>query len=207
MLTPEDASFITVAVEGLATALYAGLDQGYTNAHGHYDEHGMIGHGYTKGRTDLTRDHTRRYLAEQKSKLGGWTLTHSASGRILLSNELLTMRVLHAAPFDLVPAPGRNKARISYYSNPAIDLFGVQASNLLAVWLSPPEEGGQITVRIVRPIGDWKPGRTPKFDLDFELPRGTEAFEDWEFIPDDKGIVLPFEFDEDQREEGEGSGA
>ncbi|MFJ6212214.1 hypothetical protein ACIQGZ_02590 [Streptomyces sp. NPDC092296] len=206
MLTPDDAAFITSAVEGLALPLYGGLDQGFTNAHRHYDDHGMVGNGYTKGRTDLTRDHARRHL-EQQEDLEGWMLAKSASGRILLRNEMLTIRVLHAAPFDMVPPPGRNKARISYYSNPAVDLFGVQSSNLLAVWLSPAQEGGQISVRIVRPIGDWKPGRTPKFDLDFELPRESEAFEGWEFIPDDAGIALPFEFDEDIREEGEGSGA
>ncbi|MCX5215876.1 hypothetical protein OG689_42795 [Kitasatospora sp. NBC_00240] len=206
MLTPEDGAFITLAVEGLAAPLLAGLDQGYTNAHRHYDEHEMTGQGYTKGRTDLTRDHTRKHLDAAKD-LGGWKLANSRSGRILLRNQMLTIRVLHAAPFDLVPAPGRNKARISYYSNPAIDLFGVQSSNLLAVWLSPEEEGGQISVRIVRPIGDWKPGRPAKFDLDFELPRDTESFTGWEFVPDDNGIMLPFEFDEDQREEGEGSGA
>lgn len=195
-----------MAVEGLAEPLYASLDQGFTDAHRHFDTHGMNGDGYTKGRTDLTRDHTRRRLEKQKD-LGGWTLAQSGSGRILLRNNMLTMRVLHAAPFDLVPAPGRNRARISYYSNPTIDLFGVQSSNLLAVWLSPPEEGGQISVRIVRPVGDWKPGRRPKFDLDFELPRESEIFTDWQFIPNDEGIALPFEFDEEQREEGEGSGA
>ncbi|MFB7672326.1 hypothetical protein ACFC26_13005 [Kitasatospora purpeofusca] len=206
MLTPEDGAFITLAVEGLAAPLHAGLDQGYTNAHRHYDEHEMTGQGYTKGRTDLTRDHARKHL-EKATDLGGWELANSKSGRILLRNQMLTVRVLHAAPFDLVPAPGRNKARISYYSNPAVDLFGVQSSNLLAVWLSPSEEGGQISVRIVRPIGDWKPGRPAKFDLDFELPRDTETFGGWEFVPDDNGIMLPFEFDEDQREEGESSGA
>ncbi|MFE7129512.1 hypothetical protein ACFVIM_01485 [Streptomyces sp. NPDC057638] len=206
MLTHEDAAFITTSVEGLAAPLYAGLDQGYNNAHGHYDDHGMTGTGYTKGRTDLTRDHARRHL-EQQRHLGGWELANSLSGRILLRNEMLTLRVLHATPFDLVPAPGRNRARISYYANPATDLFGVQASNLLAVWLSPPEPGGEISVRIVRPISEWKLGRTPKFDLDFELPRETETFEGWEFFPDDRGIALPFDFDEEQREEGEGSGA
>lgn len=206
MLTPEDAAFITAAVEGLAKPLYAALDDGYTKAHSHYDEHEMVGQGYTKGRTDLSRDHARRFL-EDPTDLGGWKLTNSRSGRILLNNQLLTMRVLHATPFDLVPAPGSNKARISYYSNPLVDIFGVQSSNLLAVWLSPPEEGGQISIRIVRPIGDWKPGRPPKFDLDLILPRDTETFAGWEFIPDDKGIELPFEFDEDEREEGEGSGA
>lgn len=206
MLTPDDAAFITLAVEGLASPLYEGLDTGYTNAHEHYDEHGMIGQGYTKGRTDLARDHTRRHL-EQVKDLGGWQVASTKSGRILLHNEMLSLRVLHATPFDLVPAPGRNKARISYYKNPTIDLFGVQSSNLLAVWMSPPEEGGEISVRIVRPIGDWKPGRPPRFDLDFELPRETETYTGWEFVPDDHGIILPFDFDEDIREEGESSGA
>lgn len=210
MLTPDDASFITAATEGLAAPLYAALDAGYTAAHGHYDDHEMVGEGYTKGRTDLARDHARRYLErlhKDKKDLGGWEPITGSSGRLHLRNGMMTMRILHATPYDLVPAPGRNKARISYYYNRTVDLFGVEASNLLAVWVSPREEGGEISVRIVRPIGEWKPGRPPKFDLDFELPRETEAFTDWEFVPDDKGLVLPFEFDEDLREEGEGSGA
>lgn len=210
MLTPEDASLITTAVEGLAVPLYAALDTGYTNAHNHYNETGMTGDGYTKGRTDLTRDHARRHIEAQHEKhadLGGWEPIKTSSGRLHLQHGLMSMRILHATPLDLIPAPGRNKARISYYQNHTVDLFGVTASNLLAIWLSPPAEGGQISIRIVRPIGEWKPGRPPKFDLDFELPRHTETFTDWEFVPDDQGLELPFEFDEDLREEGEGSGA
>ncbi|MER6460267.1 hypothetical protein ABT278_07350 [Streptomyces sp. NPDC001228] len=209
MLTPEDAAFITAATEGLADPLYEALDHGYTAAHAHYDDAGMIGEGYTKGRTDLARDHARRFIEHRRGEfldLGGWEPIKNSSGRLHLRNGMMTLRLLHATPFDLVPAPGRNKARISYYYNRTVDLFGVEASNLLAVWLSPPAEGGEISVRIVRPIGEWKPGRAPKFDLDFELPRNTESFTGWEFIPDDKGLVLPFEFEEDQREEGEGSG-
>ncbi|RZB18382.1 hypothetical protein StrepF001_14985 [Streptomyces sp. F001] len=210
MLTPEDASFITAAVEGLASPLHAAFDAGYTNAHAHYDDMGMTGDGYSKGRTDLTRDHARRHLElqhEEGADLGGWQPIKSASGRLHLQHGMMSMRVLHATPFDLVPAPGRNKARISFYRNQTIDLFGVHASNLLGIWLSPPEEGGEISIRIVRPIGEWKPGRPPKFDLDLVLPRDTETFTGWEFIPDDQGLELPFEFDEDLREEGEGNGA
>ena len=206
MLTPDDAAYLTAAVEGLAQPLYAGLDTGYTNSHKHFDEHGMTGNGYTKGRTDLTRDHTRRHL-EQVKDLGGWWVVNGTSGRLHLSKEMLSIRVLHASPIDIVPAPGRNRARISYFRNPTIDIFGVQSSKLLAVWLPPAEEGGRISVRIVRPIGDWKPGRPPKFDLDLELPRDTESFEGWEFTADESGIILPFEFDEDIREEGGNSGA
>ncbi|MBM9619809.1 hypothetical protein ACFU9F_20245 [Streptomyces zhihengii] len=212
MLTPEDASYITAATEGLAEPLYAALDLGYTAAHGHYDETGMVGEGYSKGRTDLTRDHARRRLEELHSgraDLGGWRPLSVASGRLHLAHGTMTLRLLHATPFDLIPAPGRNKARISYYRNRTVDLFGVEVSNLLAVWLSPAETGGEISVRIVRPIGEWKPGRPPKFDLDFELPRHTETFTgaEWEFVPDEGGIALPFDFDDDLREEGEGSGA
>jgi hypothetical protein len=206
MLTPDDATYLTAAVEDLASPLYAGLDVGYTNSHKHFDKHGMTGNGYTKGRTDLARDHARRHL-EQTKDLGGWRVVDSSSGRLHLNKEMLTIRVLHASPVDIVPAPGRNRARISYFRNPTIDMFGVQSSKLLAVWIPPSEDGGQISIRIVRPIGDWKPGRTPKFDLDLELPRDTESFEGWEFKADESGIILPFEFDEDFREEGGSGGA
>lgn len=213
MLTPEDASYITAAAEGLAAPLYAALDHGYTAAHSHYDEGEMVGEGYTRGRTDLTRDHARRRLEKlyaERADLGGWRPLHGASGRLHLAHGTMSLRLLHATALDMIPAPGRNKARISYYRNRTVDLFGVEMSNLLAVWLSPPADGGDISIRIVRPIGEWKPGRPPKFDLDFELPRHTETFTgaEWEFVPDEGGIALPFEFDDDLlREEGEGSGA
>lgn len=206
MLTPDDGAVLTAAVEGLADPLYKSLDDGYSTAHGHFDEHGMVGNGYSKGRTDLARDHAKRLL-EAAPGLGGWKVSENPSGRLHLYKEHLTIRVLHASPIDFVPAPGRNRARISYFQNQAIDMFGVHASNLLAVWLSPPSEGGQISIRIVRPIGDWKPGRRPKFDFDIELPRDIETFEGWEFVADESGIVLPFEFDEDLREEGGPGGA
>ena len=102
MLTPEDAAYLTAAIEGLANPLYAGLDAGYTNSHQHFDEHGMTGVGYTKGRTDLARDHARRHL-EQAKDLGGWRVIDSSSGRLHLNKEMLTLRVLHASPVDLVP--------------------------------------------------------------------------------------------------------
>ncbi|MFD9270945.1 hypothetical protein ACFWB1_26155 [Streptomyces goshikiensis] len=210
MLTPEDASYITRATEGLSAPLYEALDHGYTAAHGHYDNSGMTGNGYTKGRTDLVRDHTRRFIERRRAEgldLGGWEPIQTSSGRLHLRHGTMTLRVLHATSYEVVPAPGRNKARITYYENRTLELFGVDVSNLIAVWLSPPEEGGEISVRIVRPIGEWKPGRSAKFDLYYELPRNTESFTDWEFIPDDEGFTLPFEFDEDVREEGEGSSA
>jgi hypothetical protein len=206
MLTPDDGAFLTAAVEDLSAPLYKGLDEGYTTAHTHFDGHGMTGLGYAKGRTDLARDHAKRLL-EGEADLGGWKVSEIPSGRLHLCKEHLTMRVLHASPVDIVPAPGRNRARISYFENRTIDLFGVEASNLLAVWLSPPGEGGQISIRIVRPIGEWKPGRRPKFDFDIELPRDVGTFEGWEFSADESGIILPFEFDEDLREEGGPSGA
>ncbi|WP_123818526.1 hypothetical protein [Kitasatospora cineracea] len=208
MLTPEDAAYLTTAVEGLAEPLYRSLDEGYSNAHKHYDKHEMVGNGYTKGRTDLARDHARRELEKlHEGDLSDWKVVDGSSGRLHLNKGTLTLRVLHASPVDLVPAPGRNKARISYFRNPAIDLFGVEASNLLAIWISPPPTGGDISIRIVRPIGDWKPGRPPKFDLDLELPRNVETFEGWEFDASESGIILPFEFDEDIREEGSNGGA
>lgn len=206
MLTPEDAAYLAAAVEDLAAPLYESFDNGYTDAHRHYDQHGMVGTGYTKGRTDLARDHARRRL-EELDYLGGWRVAKRKSGRLHLHKETLSLHVLHAAPIDMIPAPGRNKARISYFRNPTIDLFGVQSSNLLAVWLDPPDEGGQISIRVVRPIGFWKPGRPPKFDFDLELPRDTQSFDDWEFVADESGLTLPFEFDEDFREEGGTSGA
>ena len=207
MLTPDEAQILTEAVATLAAPLHDGLDKGRLLAHEHYDKHGMTGIGYTKGRTDLTRDHARRHLEQLKPlQLGGWTLNQRRSGRIHLANDTLSLRVLHGTPLDTTPAPGKNQARISYYRNPRATLFGVQASNLLAVWTNHPQTS-ELSIRIVRPIEKWKYGHAPVVDLDFVLPRTSEDFGDWEFVPDDKGLNLPFIFDEDEREEGESSGA
>jgi hypothetical protein len=207
MVTPEEAQFLTEAVAALAAPLHDGLDKGRLIAHEHYDKHDMTGTGYTKGRTDLTRDHARRYLERLKPlHLSGWTLNQRRSGRIHLTNETLTLRVLHGTPLDTAPAPGKNQARISYYRNPQATLLGVQASNLLAVWTNHPSTG-ELSIRIVRPIEAWKHGHAPIVDLDFVLPRSSEDFGKWEFVSDDRGLNLPFIFDEDEREEGESSGA
>jgi hypothetical protein len=203
MLTPVDAQFLTEATASLASHLYASLDKGRLLAHEHYDQHEMNTNAYTKGRTDLTRDHARRHLELAKEELGPWKLSKASSGRLHLVNNLLVVRVLHGLPFAETPAPGRNKARVSYYLNPPANLFGVESSRLLAVW-SVDEKSGETVIRIVRPTGTWKHGHTAQTDIDFVLPRLAEDFTKFEFIPDDKDFTLPFEFDnEDLREEGD----
>jgi hypothetical protein len=205
MLTPEDARFITEATADLSAPLYESLDKGRELANEHYDKHGMEGNGYTKGRTDLTRDHARRHL-EQLDDLGGWTLMGTRSGRILLANGLMLVRILHGSPLINTPPPGRNQARVSYYRNPTLDLFGVESSRLLAVWSTDPQSG-DVSIRIVRPAGAWKLGRNTKTDIDFTLPRDVQDIANLEFRPDDEDFTLPFEFDEDERREEGDSGA
>lgn len=205
MLTPDDAQLLTEAVTGLAAPLHDGLAKGQLLSHEYFDKHGMTGPAHTRGRTDLAREHARHYLYNL-GDLGGWKIANSASGRIHLWNDLLTCKVLHGSPFDNNPAPGTNRARISYYRNPRLDLLGAKASNLLAVWLTDPKTG-ELTIRIVRPIGNWKYRRNPKVDLDFVLPRSAEDFGEWQFVPDDEGLSLPFVFDEDDQREERGSGA
>lgn len=209
MLTPEDAQYLTEAVSGLASPLHTCLDKAHLIAHEHFDEHDMTGVGYTRGRTDLTRDHARRRLERLSADddLGGWRVADTRSGRIHLHNTSLSMKILHGTPLGDTPAPGRNQARISYYRNPRLNLLGVEGSNLLAVW-NVEAETGELTVRIVRPVQEWKYGRKPNVDLDFVLPRSAEDFGDWQFVPDDEDFTLPFDIDEDEGREGGGrSGA
>jgi hypothetical protein len=204
MLTPADAQYITEATTDLAVPLHDALDKGRLVAHEHYDKHKMNGHGYTKGRTDLTRDHARRLLSSED--LGGWELRKTVSGRILLANGLMLIRVLHGAPFADTPPPGRNQARVSYYRNPTLDLFGVESSRLLAVWTNDTKTG-ELSIRIVRPVGAWSLGRNAKTDIDFTLPRSAEDLTKIEFIPNDEDFVLPFELDSDERREEGDTGA
>lgn len=204
MLRLEDAQYITDAIAPLADPLHAGFDHGGLIAQEHYDQYGMKGRAYYRGRTDLARDHARRHLASLD--LGEWKLQPTASGRILLARDAMTVRVLHGVPFGDAPAPGENKARISYYRNPAADLFGVEGSRLLAVWETNSETGA-LSIRILRPTDKWKPWQAAKADFDAILPRNSQDLSKLEFVPSDEDFLLPFVFEDEEVEEGETGGA
>lgn len=206
MLTPDDAQFLADSVTGLGQPLHEALEAGRKAASEHYDQYGMTGAGYTKGRTDLTRDHARKLLEDPSIDLSGWSIAKGRSGRLSLHHNALHVRVLHVEPVEGVPAPGRNQARIRYYSNHNATLGGAEASSLLAIWRFDPKIS-QVAIRVVRPTGAWRYRQNHVADFDIPLPRRADEYRDFVFTPNDTDIPLPFSFDEDIREEGERGGA
>lgn len=201
MLRPEDARFITEAITPLTTPLHEALEEGRQNANDHYDRHKMTDRRFLKGRTDLTRDHALAYLLKQD--LAGWRPSRRGGGRIHLSQNAMTIRLLHRSPFgDAVPPPGKNRARINYYRNPAPDLIGVESSQLIAVW--DVDEKGEMAIRVVRPTKTFRAGAISTSDYDLLLPRNAEDLSNLKFIPSDEEIELGFLFEDDEeQEEGE----
>ncbi|WP_066954349.1 hypothetical protein [Streptomyces lushanensis] len=201
MLRPEDARFITEAITPLAAPLHESLEEGRQNANDHYDRHKMAERCFLKGRTDLTRDHALARLL--KLDLAGWTPSRRGSGRILLSRNAMSIRLLHRSPFgDTVPPPGNNRARINYYRNPTPDLIGVEASQLLAVW--DVDRKGEVVIRIVRPTKSFRAGAVSTSDYDMLLPRSAEDLSKLTFESSDEEIDLGFLFkDDEEQEEGE----
>jgi hypothetical protein len=103
------------------------------------------------------------------------------------------------------PPPGRNRARISYYRNPKLNLFGAAGSNLVGVWAFDPDLE-EIAIRIVRPLSEWRIGQYEQIDVDFFLPRQGTALDTMEFIPSDEGMSLPvLEELEEGEEDADGS--
>lgn len=206
MLTHEEAQFLTQAVVGLGQPLHTALEAARKTANEHYDEHVMTGQPYSKGRTDLTRDHARKNLEDPEVDLQGWRVPKRGSGRLTLYRDALSLKVLHGTPVEDIPAPGRNQARIRYYRNHTATLLGAEASSLLAIW-TYDAKADQISIRVVRPVGTWSYRHRPVTDFDIPLPRKAEEFEHLVFIPNDQNMPLPFDLDEDTREEGESGGA
>jgi hypothetical protein len=88
------------------------------------------------------------------------------------------------------PPPGPNRARVYYYSNPALSLYGAAGSLLIGVW-AVDAETEEVRIRIVRPITAWRFGQYEQVDIDFFLPRLGADLNTLEFVPSDEGLPLP----------------
>lgn len=196
MATPEDQHYITQAVGPLCGHFQRNLEKASSIAEGHFTEYDMTEPEDRSGVTHLTRFHFRRLLKRDAALLGGWELVRERkNGQILLTRGLMQMRVLHEWPKNQVPPPGTNRARIDYWRNPDLGLFGVEASNLVAVW--SVDKDGSVGIRIFRTIGTWKAGASNKVDIDFMLPETWEELSEMEFTPDDEGLIIDLPFEED----------
>ncbi|MER7363299.1 hypothetical protein [Nonomuraea wenchangensis] len=197
MATSADQQYLTDAVGPLCEPLHRSLERARSIAEAHFLEYGMGEPEDQCGITHLTRFHLRSHLRSEN--LGGWNLVQNRmNGQVLLRQGMLKLRVLHEWPKDGIPAPGSNEARIHYWRNPNVGLYGVEASQLVGVWGLTKED--QIDIRIVRTVGKWRTGQAAKVDIDFPLSRTWDELADLEFRPSTGSIdvLLPFEREEDE---------
>ncbi|MEU7962354.1 hypothetical protein AB0D09_02625 [Streptomyces sp. NPDC049097] len=159
------------------------------------------------------RTHTIRGLAHHRLSrlaLGPWVLSgnHSRNGELWLTDGDYKIRLLHGFRDDHVPAPGPNRQRRAYYTNPPLPqyfqepLLGPARDKLLALWRIAPE--GAPLFRIVRTIGPWNFGKASKVDLDFPLLTTAQDLQNLQFIPQDEGLELDLPIEETRDADGTG---
>ncbi len=194
MATPEDWKIIKASLSPLCEPLYRCVDRSYDRADDHFIQHDMDNTEHPGGRAHLARHHLRHELKQEKD-LGGWKLSRPRpNGEVTLSLKTMKLRMLRPGPtlYSKLPAPptGRNRARISYYRNPSLNVFGAAGSNLIGVW-DFDRELEEVAIRIVRPVRAWRIGQYEQIDIDFFLPRQEEDLVTMEFVPSDEGMSLP----------------
>lgn len=206
MATAEDCAIVTAALEPLCEPLYRCADRAQDLADDHFIQHGMNESEHVGGRAHLARYHLRDLLG-MEADLGGWRVNRPRpNGEVTLSHQGMKLRILRPGPTLLEelapPPPGPNRARVNFYLNPEITIYGADCSNLIAVWAAD-RETEDVQIRIVRPVGRWRVGQYSKVDIDFILPRFSIDLSRLEFTPDDDEYELPL-YDENESEEGEG---
>lgn len=200
---------IRAALSPLCEPLYRCADRSYDLADGHFIQHDMDDSEHPGGRAHLARHHLRRNLKQEKN-LGEWKVGGPRpNGEVTLALKTMKLRMLRQGPrlYRKLPAPptGRNRARISYYMNPGLNLFGAAGSNLIGIW-GFDREVEEVAIRIVRPVRAWRIGQYEKIDIDFFLPRQGEALDGMEFIPSDEDMTLPLPIEmEEGGEDADGS--
>jgi hypothetical protein len=204
MATQEDWTIVRDALVSLCEPLYRAADRSYDLADDHFIQHGMDEADHPGGRAHLARHHLRNELKKEK-ELGGWHLGRPRpNGEVTLGHRQMKLRLLRPGPAKLYdpfppPACGRNRARISFYRNARLNLFGAAGSNLIGVWTFDPDLE-EIAIRIVRPIRAWKFQEYGQVDIDFLLPRQGPALGTMEFVPTDEDMLLPGFGDTDEVE-------
>lgn len=125
--------------------------------------------------------HTCRAVAYRKllgCDLNGWTLREGQNNvGVTLTQSTHAVRLLHQVRGGHAPHPGTNDARRRYFANPTLsDTLLPPVDKLLALWAY--QDSGEVSIRIVRPIGSWSFGHKAKVDLDFILPTTSLALDD-----------------------------
>jgi hypothetical protein len=194
MATAEDWMIIKDALSPLCEPLYRCADRSQELADDHFIQHRMHDNQHPGGRAHLARHHLRNELKREKD-LGGWQVGRPRpNGELTLSLQAMRLRMLRPGPKVVEtfpsPPPGRNRARVYYYRNPLLSLYGAAASNLVGIWAFD-REVEEVAIRIVRPVSIWRFGQYECVDINFWLPRLGAALNKMEFVPSDEGIALP----------------
>ncbi|MGH3795287.1 MAG: hypothetical protein ACRDSP_10390 [Pseudonocardiaceae bacterium] len=203
MATPEECKIVGNALRGLCGTLQQPGKTAWDTADRVFLELELPEDDHKGGRAHLARHVLRRGL-RRATDLDGWHLPRGCTpnSELKLCRDTMTLKILRPGfRRDSVPHPGPNRARMYYYRNPLLNLYDADGSNLIGVW-TIDKETGEFHVRVVRPTKPWKALGREDVDIDFILPDSSVDLESLEFIPSDEAIPLPFEFDENEGEEG-----
>jgi hypothetical protein len=200
MATDDDRDYVLAALSPLCEPLHDGFAVAAQRVARHFDRYDMSLENYSPFWSHLMRGHVINFLAG--SELADWRVgRRRPNGQALLTRQAMSLRLLRPNHDGAIPAPGSNSARISYYRNPKLSLFGPAASNLIGIW-DIDFKTGLPEIRIVRTTGQWKNGQANEIDLDFILPTDSDTIFGLEFVPTDEGLALPFDFDEEEGNAG-----
>lgn len=193
MATAEECHIVRDAFRDLCEPLQSSVQRSWELADNVFVTHDMPEEQHRGGRAHLARHFLRREL-RTAGALGGWRLTNECTPNteLRLFRDTMTLKVLRPGLLGATPAPGPNKARMFYYRNPQLHLFGAEGSNLIAIWKVEPSTG-EPQIRVVRPTKPWKSLRKEQVDIDFILPERGEDLTSMEFQPSDEGLTLPLD--------------
>lgn len=202
MSTPEECRIVRDALRGLCGTLQRLGKNAWDTADRVFLELEMPEGDHKGGRAHLTRQVLRRDL-RHATNLDGWRLTPGCkpNSELMLYRDTMTLKLLRPGfRRGSVPHPGPNKARMYYYRNPLINLYGAGGSFLIGVWEIDEETGGFV-VRLVRPTKPWPSLSREQVDIDFILPGSSAELDRLEFIPSDDDVLPFFDFEDDEGEE------
>lgn len=157
---------------------------------------------YGSTRTHVARALIHRELARlEDGAMGDWSLVKETGPNcpVWLANGPHSIRLLHTWNADTVPPTGRNRSRVSYFSNSLLEfddevLFS--SHKFLLLW---EERAGDFALRLVHTLGAVRLNRRPMLDLNIYLERGI-AFSNLAFEQRDGDLDY---FAEDVEEEGD----
>lgn len=205
MASLDDCRVVSAAVSGLCEPLHEVVQEAWEEADRFFVERDMAESDHRGGRAHLARHLMRREL-RARGAIDGWSMAPGCppNSQVSLNRGAMRLRLLRPGVLGTVPPPGPNRARVRYYSNPQLGLFGAEASNLIAVW--EVEQGGDAAIRVVRTTGPWGSLGSEQVDIDFLLPRLADNVADLVFEPSDEGLDLPFGLLADEDDEGDDDG-